>query len=56
MKKPNYINKNIKKVSEAYLKKVLHEQHEKHLADRRQAIIDLSKALNDGFRCTPKIK
>lgn len=48
---PDYVNKNPKKVSEAHLKKVLHELHEKQEADRRQAQEDLNRALNDSFRC-----
>ena len=49
--KPDYINKDIKKVDPEHLKQVLKELHEKHKAERRQAQIDLSKALSDGFRC-----
>jgi hypothetical protein len=48
---PDYINPNPKKVSEEDLKKVLHELHEKHESDRKQAQTDLNNALRDGFRC-----
>lgn len=53
--KPNYINDDIKKVSEADLKKALHDLHLKHEADRKQAQIDLNNAFRDGFRCINKL-
>jgi hypothetical protein len=49
--KPNYINNDIKKVSETDLKKALHELKMKHEEERRQAQIDLNNAFRDGFRC-----
>lgn len=52
---PDYINPNPKKVSEADLKKALHELHAKQEADRRQSEIDLNNAFRDGFRCMNKI-
>lgn len=49
--KPNYINDDIKKVSEVDLKKALHELKLKHEEDRLQAQKDLNDAFRDGFRC-----
>lgn len=51
MDRPDYINKNIKKVDPDHLRKVLRDLHAKHEADRRQMRIDTAKALADGFRC-----
>lgn len=53
--KPNYINKEIKKVSKEHLMKVLHELNEEHKRQRREDRIHLNNALNSGFRCGPKL-
>lgn len=49
--KPKYINDDIKKVSEADLKKALHDLRLKQEEERKQAQIDLNNAFRDGFRC-----
>lgn len=49
--KPDYINRDIKKVPEEELKKILHDLHKKQEAERRQRQIDLNNALREGFIC-----
>jgi hypothetical protein len=51
--KPDYINKEIKKVSEVDLKKALKEVNEKNELDRQEQRESINKALADGFRCGP---
>lgn len=53
-KKPDYINKKIKKVSQEHLMKVLEELNDKHERQRREDAIAINEALNSGFRCGPK--
>jgi hypothetical protein len=54
MEKPNYINKELKKVSIADLKKVLKEVNDKNNKDRQEQREAINKALVDGFRCGPR--
>lgn len=54
MSKPDYINKNIKKVSEVDLRKALKELNDKHKQQRREDQQALNEALASGFRCGPK--
>lgn len=51
--KPDYINKEVKNVSEADLKKALHEVKEKNERDSREMRESTNRALSDGFRCGP---
>jgi hypothetical protein len=51
--KPNYINKELKKVSEEDLKKAIKEVNDKNERDRQEQREATNKALSDGFRCGP---
>lgn len=51
--KPDYINKEVKNVSEADLKKALHEVKEKNERDSLEMKESINRALSDGFRCGP---
>jgi hypothetical protein len=50
---PDYINKEVKKVSEVDLKKALEEVNGKNERDRQEQREATNKALADGFRCGP---
>jgi hypothetical protein len=52
-KRPDYVNKRLKKVSYEELKRVLRELELKHEKDRREQMEALNRALSDGFRCGP---